>query len=113
MVARILIDVASDLLERCVRASLLELASAALLRLRQVIPDATIMNRSRSSQELAIGADIDVPLSIVSEFATGEHAIKRWMSFPHRDMRRDAFAQQPCKQFAGSIGGISREPIRL
>jgi pilus assembly protein Flp/PilA len=28
-------------------------------------------------------------------------------------MRRDALAQQPCKQFAGAVGGIGGEPIRL
>ena len=55
------------------------------------------MDRSRGSQQLAIGADIDVPLSGVREFATGELAIGRWISFPHGDMRRDALAQQPCQ----------------
>ena len=64
------------------------------------------MDRSRGSQELAIGTDIDVPLSVVAEVAPGERAIRRWISFPHRDMRRDAFAQQPCEQFAVSAGGI-------
>src|SRR5262249_27022883 len=33
------------------------------------------MNRSRGSQELAIRTDIDVSLSVVGEFVTGEHAI--------------------------------------
>jgi chaperonin GroEL len=44
------------------------------------------MDRSRGSQQLAIGTDIDVPLSLVREFATGEHAIRRWISFPHGDI---------------------------
>ena len=33
------------------------------------------MDCSRGSQQLAIGTDIDLPLSVVCEFATGEHAL--------------------------------------
>jgi hypothetical protein len=38
------------------------------------------MNRSRGSQELAIRTDIDVPLRVVGEFATREHAM--WWPMP-------------------------------
>src|ERR1700731_2999770 len=113
MIACILVDIARDLLERCARASLLECAGTAVLRLLQVVPDAAIMDCSRGSQEPAIGTDIDIPLRVISEVATGEHAISRWIPFPHGDMRRDVLAQQPRKQFAGAVGGIGCEPIRL
>ena len=71
------------------------------------------MDRSRGSQGPAIGTDIEVPLSVVSEVAAGEHAIRRRISFAHGDMRGDALTQQPCKQFADSVGGIGCEPIGL
>src|ERR1700727_3183747 len=85
MIACILVDIARDLLERCARALLLECAGAAVLRLRQVVPDAAVVDCSRGSQEPAIGTDIDVPLRVISEVATREDAISRWIPFPHGD----------------------------
>jgi hypothetical protein len=50
LIAGLFVDVACDLSEWGARASLLEFASAALSGLRQVIPNAAVVNCSRGSQ---------------------------------------------------------------
>ena len=50
MIAGLFVDVACDLSERGARASILEFANAALSGLRQVIPNAAVVNCSRGPQ---------------------------------------------------------------
>src|SRR5215469_367091 len=47
------------------------------------------------------------------EVATGEGAILTGALVPHRDLRRDAGANQPAEELAGAVGCISGETLRL
>src|SRR5262245_66396063 len=71
------------------------------------------MDCSRGSQWPAIRTDIAVACGVVSEVATGEHAISPFVSFPHRNMRRDLLVQEPSKQLARSVSSIGCKPLRL
>src|SRR4051812_24257917 len=80
--------------------------------MRQVIPDPTIMDRSRGSQRPTVRTDIEVAFGVIREVEAGEHAISSLVSLPHWDMRRDLLVQQPSKQLARSISGVGCKALR-
>ncbi len=71
------------------------------------------MNGAGCFQCLAAGTDIEIALLLISEFSTGELALRRHSTpIPDRDMRIDVPRDQPTGHLARAIGHIAGQSRR-
>src|SRR5262249_1331900 len=108
------VDVSCDLAKEHPRAALrLEWACVAIALGRKVAQHVVVTDVARCLEYLSGRADIDVALPVEREVIAGEGAVLPGALVPHRDLRRDAGADQPAEELAGAVGRIGGETLRL
>ena len=72
-------------------------------------PQVIIPDSASGSQNLVSRANVDVPIWVEFKVAPGKSAIVVLAEVPHRDVRRNLFANDPRKELPGTVGQICSE----
>src|SRR5271168_4518439 len=114
MIAGILVDVASDLARGRVRTALrLEWTCAAVAPRCTIAHLVVAAHVAGGLEQLVRGTDIDVTLTIEREVVGREGSVITIAHVLHRNVRRDAGADEPAEELAGAIGRVGQKPFGL